>query len=384
MTGPLDGVTVVDLTAALAGPYCTMILCDLGASVIKVEPPGGEVTRRVGPFRIDGDGRREPLGGYFQSINRGKQSVVLDLRRVADHERFMRLLETADIMVENFTPGVTARLGIDFARVHAAHPRLVYGSLTGFGSPWAGRSPYADWPAMDITVQASAGALSLTGTEEGQPIKIGPGVGDIFPGSLLAVGLLAALRHADRTGEGQQVDIAMYDAVLSLCERLVYQYSYTGEVPRPLGNTHPLLSPFDILPATDGWVAIAAPTQPRWEVLCNIMDRPDLITDDRFVDESARGKNRVAVRALLQDWTAQRSRAELAALLGGRVPFSPVNDARDIFVDPHVEAREMILPVDSATDLPPSRVAGQPLKFSATPAQVGRRAPLLDEHRWQF
>jgi len=379
MTGPLAGVRVVDLTAALAGPYSTMILADLGADIIKVEPPGGEVTRRVGPYPPSDDGQ-PTLGGYFQSVNRGKRSIVLDLKTPEGHAELLELVRDADVLVENFGPGVVERLDISYDTMRQVNPRLVYGSLTGFGSTWSGESPYMDWPAMDITIQAMAGALSITGTEDGKPVKIGPGIGDIFPGTMLAIGVLSALFEAERTGQGQQIDVAMFDAMLSLCERVVYQYSYTGQVPKPIGNTHPILTPFDVLEVKDGWIAVAATTQLRWEALCRIMERPELIEDARFRNEGCRVEHRAEIRTLLDDWSRDLTRAEVTEKLGGKVPFGPVNDIRDIFDDPHAWARDMLVEIDNPGSSQKAIVAGQPIKFSRTPSKVGTRAPLLDEH----
>lgn len=381
MSGPLHGVRVIDLTAALAGPYGTMILADLGAEVIKVEAPHGDPTRRVGPEPIRSEGDSGPtLGGYFQSVNRGKKSVVLDLKTEEGRQALFDLVRDADVFVENFGPGVVDRLGIGYDRLSELNPALVYGTLTGFGSAWAGRSPYIDWPAMDITIQAMAGPLSITGTEDGKPIKIGPGVGDIFPGAMLMTGILAALFEAQRSGLGQHVDIAMYDAILSLCERIVYQHSYTDAVPRPIGNTHPILTPFDVLEVADGYIAIAATTQLRWEKLCRIMGRPDLIDDPRFLTEYERSQHRGDIRELLESWTRDLTRAQLTELLGGQVPYSQVNDVSDIFADPHAHVREMLVEVENPGASRPAILAGQPLKFSRSKPDPLVRAPFLDEH----
>lgn len=376
MGGPLEGVRIIDLTAALAGPFCSMLLSDLGAEVIKIESPRGDVTRHVGPFPPDAP---SGLGGYFQSINRGKRSMVLDLKADEGIAELFELAQTADLLLENFGPGVVERLGIGYDRLHEVNPRLVYGTLTGFGSAWAGESPYITWPAMDITTQAMAGALSITGTEDGAPVKIGPGIGDIFPGTLLAVGVLAALRHADRTGEGQHVDVAMFDSILALCERMVYQYSFTGQVPHPIGNTHPILTPFDVLPVKDGYIAIAATTQPRWAALCRIMGHPELITDPQFADEKARAANRGAIRVLLEEWAGNRTRDELSELLGGKIPFGPLNTIEDIFSDKHAWVRDMLVEVESPGSERSAIIAGTPLKFSATPTGPLTRGPHLDE-----
>src|SRR5215471_2217611 len=224
MPGPLEGLRVVDLSLMLAGPYASMLLADLGADVVKVEPPRGDSTRATGPFR-PGDGP-EALGGYFQSVNRGKRSVVLDLKNPADRGRFVALVRVADVLVENYSAGVMDRLGLGYERLAAENPRLVYGAIRGFGDPRSGASPYQDWPAFDVVAQAMGGFLSITGTAEGTPVKAGPGIGDLFPAVLLALGVTSAVYQARHTGRGQFVDVAMYDAVLSLCERMVYQYSY--------------------------------------------------------------------------------------------------------------------------------------------------------------
>ncbi|KZF13398.1 formyl-CoA transferase [Rhodococcus sp. EPR-157] len=379
MTGPLSGIRVIDLTAALAGPYGTMILADLGADIIKVEPPGGEVTRRVGPYPPSTDGQ-QTLGGYFQSINRGKRSIAVDLKTPHGHAELLDLVRTADVVVENFGPGVVERLNISYEELRRVNPKLVYGSLTGYGAEWSGKSPYIDWPAMDITIQAMAGALSITGTEDGKPVKIGPGIGDIFPGTMLTIGVLAALWEVQKTGQGQQIDVSMFDSILSLCERMVYQYSYTGQVPKPIGNTHPILTPFDVLEVKDGWIAIAATTQLRWEALCRIMNRSELITDARFRNESVRVEHRAEIRRLLDDWSRSLTRAEVSEKLGGKVPFGPVNDIRDIFDDPHAWARNMLVEIENPGSDQKAIVAGQPIKFSRTKTTVGARAPQLDEH----
>lgn len=255
--GPLAGVRVLDCTQALAGPYCTMLLADLGADVIKVEPPTGDMTRFPGPFTPEDT--EHAYGGYFASINRGKRSVVLDLKDDADRAAFVTLAGSVDVLVENSRAGVMDRLGVGYEALADVNPKLVYLAIRGFGDPRTGRSPYTDWPSYDIVAQAMGGLISVTGTSDGEVMKCGPSVGDIFAGSLGAVGLLGALFHAERTGQGQFVDVAMYDAVLSMCEGAAYNYSYSGFVPRPTGNGHPLIAPFDIYATADGYCAIGTP-----------------------------------------------------------------------------------------------------------------------------
>jgi crotonobetainyl-CoA:carnitine CoA-transferase CaiB-like acyl-CoA transferase len=378
MPGPLEGLRVVDLSMMLAGPYATMLLADLGADVVKVEPPRGDGTRATGPFRA-GDGR-EALGGYFQSVNRGKRSVVLDLKAPADRGRLVALVRVADVLVENYSAGVMDRLGLGYERLTAENPRLVYAAIRGFGDPRSGASPYQDWPAFDVVAQAMGGFLSITGTADGAPVKAGPGIGDLFPAALLALGVVSAAGHARRTGHGQFVDVAMYDAVLSLCERIVYQHSYTGAVPRPQGNGHPLLCPFDIFPTADGWVAVAAPHDQHWRLLAEAVGGPGLAADERYRTNRDRVRHADEVRAVVGDWLRARSTAHVVAALGGRVPVGPVNDIAAIAADPHVAARRMLAEVPQPGSGRPVVLAGQPIKFSRTPAEVTRRAPALGEH----
>ncbi|HEY1282105.1 MAG TPA: CoA transferase, partial [Acidimicrobiales bacterium] len=248
-TGPLSGVRIVDLTRALAGPYCTMILADLGADVVKVEPPEGDLTRFTGPFARDDE--EKAFGGYFGSINRNKRSIVLDLKRPEDCDRLLALVDRADVLVENFRVGVMDGLGLSYETLHERNPRLVYGAIRGFGDPRTGPSPYGDWPAFDVVAQAMGGAVSATGTAAGEIVRVGPSIGDLYPATIAAVGILAAVMHARETGEGQFVDVAMVDAVVALNEALIYRYSYTGMVTAPTGNSHPQLTPFDIYPTAD-------------------------------------------------------------------------------------------------------------------------------------
>jgi crotonobetainyl-CoA:carnitine CoA-transferase CaiB-like acyl-CoA transferase len=376
--GPLGGIKVLDLTAMLAGPFTTMLLADLGADVVKVEPPSGDRTRQLGPFRADDD-VNQALGGYFQSVNRGKRSVVLDLKTAEGTASFLDLVGVADVVVENFSSGVMDRLGLGYEVLAGANPRLVYAALRGFGDARSGESPYDSWPAFDVVAQAMGGFAGITGPVGGPPHKSGPGIGDIFPGTLLALGVAAAVRHAEQTGEGQFVDVAMYDAVLALCERIVYQHSYLGIVPQPEGNGHPLLAPFDIVQTRDGWIAVAAPSNNHWRILAEAMDRPDLVDDPRFRDNTARVANVLEVRKLLAGWLGGQTTADVVGVLGGRVPIGPVNNAADIFTDGHARLREMLVEVEQPGSDRPVTIAGAPIKFSRTPAAVRGRGPKLGE-----
>jgi crotonobetainyl-CoA:carnitine CoA-transferase CaiB-like acyl-CoA transferase len=378
VSGPLDGVRVVDLTQMLAGPYCTMLLGDLGADVLKVEPLRGDLTRHAGPYHPDDTLRA--YTGYFQSVNRNKRSIAVDTKTTEGREIVLALAERAPVLVENFRPGVMERLGIGYDTLRARNRALVYATIRGFGDPRTGASPYADWPAFDVTAQAMGGFMGITGEGPGRVQKAGPGVGDIFPATLCAVGILAALRHAERTGEGQHVDVAMYDGILALCERIVYQYSYVGDVPGPQGNTHPLLCPFDVFPASDGFVTVAAPADNLWRKLADIIGRAELATDEHYATNPARVAHADEVRAIVGDWTKVRTRSEILALLGGHVPVAPVNTVADIYDDPHVKAREMLVPLDHPGAPELLTIAGTPIKLTKTPAGVRTRAPLLGEH----
>jgi crotonobetainyl-CoA:carnitine CoA-transferase CaiB-like acyl-CoA transferase len=272
------------------------------------------------------------------------------------------------------------RLGVGFDALRDENPRLVYTSIRGFGDARTGRSPYVDRPAVDVTVQAMAGLMGITGPGPGQPLKAGPGVGDIFTAALAAVGILAAVLNARETGRGQYVDLAMYDAVLSLCERIVYQYSYEGVVPQPQGNSHPLFCPFDIFPCVDGFVSVDASSDHQWRDLAGAMERAELGGDARFATMDARRVNAPLVRELVSAWTRDLTSAEVVAAVGDRVPIGPVNDVAAIFADPHTAARGMLAEVEQPGAPEPVVIAGTPIKLDGSPGGVRRRAPLLGEH----
>ncbi len=368
----------MDLTQALAGPFCTMLLADLGADVIKVEPPAGDMTRYTGPFTAE-DNARE-YGGYFASINRGKRSIVLDLKQGADRDLLLLLAAKADVVVENSRAGVMDRLGVGYETLAALNPKLVYAAIRGFGDPRTGASPYSDWPAYDIVAQAMGGVVSLTGDGDGTVMKCGPSVGDIFTGALNAVGLLAAVINARATGEGQFVDVAMYDAVLCLCEGAAYSYSYTGRVRPATGNGHPTIAPFDIFPTSDGHCAIGTPSDRMFSTLCERMGVAELAGDERFDSASRRLANRPELNEILMRWTTSKTTAEIVDLLGGEVPVGPVNDMAAIFADPHVAARNMLVEVEQPDGSRPVVLAGQPIKMSKSSTGIRARPPRLGEH----
>ena len=377
-SGPLVGVRIIDLTQALAGPFCTMLLADLGADVIKVEPPHGDMARQMPPF-VDDD-TEHAYGGYFASINRNKRGVVLDLKSSEDRDTFLRLVDGADALMENFRAGVMDGLGVGYETLAARNPRLVYGAIRGFGDPRSGASPYVDWPAFDVVAQAMSGVVSMTGTADGETVRVGPSVGDLYPATVAALGVTAAILHARTTGEGQFVDVAMYDALTALCEAAVYRYSYQGVVSRPTGNSHPQLAPFDMYPTADGQCAIAAPSAKHWDILCEVMNRPDLVDDPRTMTNGHRKKNADFVWDVMTSWTTSHTTAEIVEALGGRVPVGPVNDAADLYRDPHLQARSMLVAVEHPGSSRPVVFPSSPIKCSASPTGVHRRAPRLGEH----
>ena len=384
--GPLADLRILDLTQALAGPFGTGLLGDLGADVIKIEPPRGDMTRIMPPWPDHyahphrGDEKDCDYGGYFASINRSKRSVILDLKQAADREVFLQMVDQSDAVVENARVGVMEKLGIGYETLAARNPRLVYAAIRGFGDPRTGKSPYAEWPAFDIVAQCMGGLVGVTGPPDSHGYPNGTSVGDIFPGALLALGLVSAVHEARNSGRGQFVDVSMYDSVLSLCETVVYNYAYNGKVLGPRGSGHPFLCPFDVYQTSDGAVAIAAPTDNHWAALCEAMGRPDLKDDERSSHNHARSANRDFVTAAVTAWTSTRTKREIVDLLGGTVPVGPVNKADDLFADPHTAVRNLLPEVELPGDNGRVALAELPIKFTGTPAGIHRRPPRLGEH----
>ena len=360
----LKGLRVLDLSRMLSGPYCTMHLADHGAEVIKIEAVTGDTSRGNGPFNDDDES--QSWAGYFVSLNRGKKSIQLDLKSNEGKESFLKLAVTADVIVENFRPGVMERLGLSYETLANINEKLVYAAIRGFGDPRSGTSPYAEWPSYDVVAQAMGGLMAMTGPDKNSPTKTGPGVGDIFAGMMMAFGIMAALREAEATGKGQFVDVAMYDAMISLCERMVYLHDMTGIVPKPEGNGHPLLAPFGLFPAKDGHVALGIVDDAFWCELAQLMGQPMLGSDNRFSTLAARSQNSVELNAIVSSWSRLHSKKHLTELLGGKVPFGPLNTITDIESDPHVAVRKMLATVPNPDPNCKSwTVAANPLRFSA-------------------
>lgn len=366
-SGPFSDVTVVDLTRVLAGPFTTMLLADLGARVVKVERPGtGDDARRFGPFR---DGR----SAYFDSLNRGKESIALDLTAAADRAVFEALLERADVLVENFRPGVLERLGYGWESLRARYPRLVYAAVSGFGHS----GPYAQRPAYDVIAQAMGGIMSLTGWPDGPPTRVGTSIGDVAAGLFTALGIAAALHQRAASGAGAKVDVAMLDAQVAILENAIARHEATGEVPGRLGSRHPSIAPFAAFAAADGSLVVAAGNDALFRRLCDALGRPALAGDPRFATNDARVRNVGALHAELESALAARPVAEWLARLGAAdIPCGPIQDIAQVLADPQVGARNMLIRSGGA------RMAGNPIKLSTAPDPAERSpAPDLDQHR---
>jgi CoA:oxalate CoA-transferase len=370
-TGPLSDLLVIDLTRVLAGPYCTMVLADLGARVIKIEAPGrGDDARAIGPFV----GERS---AYFMSLNRGKQSIALDLKNAADRDVFDALLQRADVLVENFRPGVMERLGYGWEQLHARLPRLIFASTSGFGQT----GPYAQRPAYDVVVQAMGGVMSLTGHPGGAPTRVGTSIGDITAGLFTAIGIQAALVDRNRSGVGMRVDVGLLDCQVAILENAIARFSATGEVPGPMGARHPSITPFDAFATRDGFVVVAAGNDELFGTLCEALDVPGLALDERFASNALRTQNAEALKHLLEATLAERTTLEwLTALQRAGLPCGPLNDIAQVIGDPQVIARNMVVTAGESDAR--VRMAGNPIKLSGyEDPTVREAAPELDADR---
>lgn len=371
--GPLKGLRICELATVLAGPYATMVLADLGADVIKVEPPEGDATRGYGPPWV-GSGE-DRVAAYFLSVNRNKRGLRLDLRQPAGHDVLSRLLARSDALVENFRPGGLARLGFDDDALAAINPRLVHLAISGFGPA----GPDADRPGYDFIAQAVGGLMSVTGFPDevgGEPTKVGVAISDIVTGLLGAVGLLAALRD----GRGQRIDISLLEATLAVLINQAQNAFVTGTSPGRRGNAHPNIVPYETFATADGEIAVAVGSERQWPRLCAALELEPLAADSSFADNDARVRNREVLRPILADRFASRTSADwLARLDAVQVPCGPVNDVAAAFSQPQAQAREMDVTVDHPR-LGPIRQVGVPFKLSATPASIRSAPPLLGEH----
>ncbi|MCC6382019.1 MAG: CoA transferase [Dehalococcoidia bacterium] len=362
MPGPLEDVVVLDLTWILSGPFASMVLCDLGAEVIKVErPPYGDVARTSGPYQ-------NGWSGYFFSVNRGKRSVAIDLRKAEGRDLFLRLTERADVVMENFTPGTMDRLGIGYEAVRRRNPRVVFASTSGFGQT----GPYRDRPALDVIVQAMGGIMSITGEPGGPPVRPGASYGDISAGLFTAVAILAALHERERSGLGQAIDVSMLDCQVAVLENAFMRYFVTGHPPEPLGTRHPSAAPFQAFPTADGHlvIALAFGEENQWHLLCGALGLVDLIDDERFTTGPKRTANHAALEPLLsaafRTKTAGEWLTELEAL---GIPCGPVNGIAQAATDPQLQARGMFQDV-SHPRAGTIRLANTPIRLSRSDSGI--------------
>ena len=374
--GTLSGLIVVDLTRVLAGPYCTMLLADLGARVIKVELPGvGDDARHIGPFIENGEST--PTSGYFFSVNRNKESIALDLKSKADRAIFERLLLSADILVENFSPGTMHRLGYDWETLHARLPKLIMASISGFGQT----GPYRELPAYDMVVQAMGGVMSLTGEEGAEPTRVGISIGDLAAGMFGTIGVQAAVIERHRTGLGKHVDVAMLDAQVALLENALVRYQVEGKAPVPIGSRHPSITPFGMFRTSSGRIVVAAGNDRIFPRMCEVLGVPWLKDDARFATNAARCENHAALKDLVEAALSARSAETwLGILKHAGIPCGPMNDIAAVMADPQVRARNMLveLALPSGEGL---LTAASPVKFADAGEVRATPAPALDEHR---
>ena len=370
MPGPLDGIKVLDLTRVLAGPYATMLLGDLGAEVIKIEQPGtGDESRNFGPFK-------NGFSLYFMSVNRGKQSVTLNLKTERGQAIFKQLLEQTDILVENFRPGTMQKLGLDYDTLKVEQPSLIYAACSGFGQT----GPYAQQGAYDMIIQGMGGIISITGEPDGPPVRVGTSISDITAALFTTIGVLSALHHRNRTGSGQFVDVAMLDSLVAVLENAVVRYFATGEAPKPLGARHPAITPFEAFASADGHVIIALGNDTLWAKFCEHVNRQELISDERFRTNADRTENHGELFPILSEIMSQRPTDDWINALGAiGVPCGPINAMDKVVSHPQVQAREMITRI--AHDITGEvAVPGVPIKLSETPGDVDAPAPSLGEH----
>jgi CoA:oxalate CoA-transferase len=365
--GPLSGITIIDLSRILAGPYCTLLLAELGARVIKVETPKtGDDARQYGPF-VNGKST------YFASVNRGKESIALDLKAPAEREIFERLLDKADAIVENFRPGTMERLGYGWEQLHPRYPRLIYAAASGFGHT----GPFSHHPSYDMVVQGLGGIMSITG-HPGQPApRIGTSIGDLAGGLYTTIALNAALLHRERSGEATKVDVALFDCQLALLENAIMRYTTTGEIPGPLGARHPSITPFEAFKAKDGDLIIAAGNDGLWVKLTQALGRPDLAEKPEYKTNPLRNQHQQQLKAEIDAILSTQTRDHWIEVLEvAGLPCGPVNNVEQALAHPQVEARNMLIEVEDATT-GPLKLAGNPMKLSAF-ADPATRAPAPD------
>lgn len=371
MTGhrALEDITVLDMTRVVAGPFCGAMLGDLGAKVIKIEIPGrGDDARAYGPY-INGESL------YYSNLNRNKQGVTLNLKTEKGKQLFRELVKKADVVIENFRPGVMERLGLGYEELRKVNPQIIYGEISGFGS----YGPYTQRPGYDIIAQAMGGLMSITGQKDSPPTRVGSAIGDLLGGLNLSIGILAALHARRIIGEGQKVDISLVDCVVASLEQAVQRYVVSGEVPPRLGNMYQSIAPYDTYRAADGYVVIGCGNQKMYEKLCNeILLKPELIRDERFLTVPLRVENQAEMKAFIEAWTEARTVQEIETILLEKgIPASPIFDLKDILENEHIAvAREMIVHTSHPV-MGDIVLNGNPVKLSATKTGIERPSPVL-------
>jgi formyl-CoA transferase len=368
----LEGVRVLELTQVMAGPFCGQVLADMGADVIKVEPPdGGDQSRRSLGFSMRGEDT-----AAFLAVNRNKRSAAIDLKDPEQRESFYRLVKTADVLIENYRPGVAARLGVDYETLSELNPRLIYASISGFGQT----GPYAMRPGFDLIAQGLAGVMSVTGEPGGEPVKCGIPISDLSSGLFCAVAILSAYVARERTGRGQRIDTSLFEGALALSIWETAELWATGRTPEPLGSAHRLTAPYQALRTRDGHITVGGNNQRLWERTCAAIGREDLVEDPRFATNADRMANCAELVSELESALAERDTDDWVEILeAAEVPVGPIHDYRQVFEDPHTLAREMMVEVEHPVE-GTIKALGIPVKLSDTPGAVRRPAPLLGEH----
>lgn len=376
MTRPLEGIRVIGLEQYMSGPYCTMLLADAGAEVIKIERPGmGDPRRTIPPFATRGEAKK---AAGFMAYNRNKKSLALNLRAPAGQEVLRRLAASADVVVENLRPGAMAKIGLDYDGLKSVNPRLIYAMISGFGRMKGLRSDYADRPAFDIVAEAMSGVMDLIGFEDRPPTFTLYGLADVYSGQIAAYGIMQALFMRERTGEGQLVDVALVDNMLALNERMVALYGVTGKAPQRGRLEH--LWPRGAYRCKDGYVALNVPDDGIWARLATTMGRPDLVDDARSADGTARAANAGFLQPILEDWLADKTRTEVVDLLNeAGMPTGPVYTAEDVFADEHFRVRRMLMEIDDP-EVGPSTFARTVPHLGAAPEIRAEPAPALGQH----
>ena len=372
MNGPLKDLLVVDLTRVLVGPYCTMILSDLGARVIKIEAPEiGDDSRKFGPFVKD-------YSAYFMSLNRGKESIALNLKNEDDKKIFEKILAKADILVENFKPGTLEKWGFGWKQVSKKYPKLIYASASGFGQT----GPLKELPAYDMVVQGMGGLMSVTGQPNSEPTRVGTSIGDITAGLFTAIGINAALYDRQKTGKGMHIDVSMLDCQIAILENAIARYLSKNEIPKPMGSRHPSIAPFEAFKTKDSYIIIAAGNDKLFENLCNALDLKDLIMDEKYKSNSSRSENMNELKKILEEKLIYKTTNEWVKNLESlKIPCGPIFNIKEAVENPQVEARNMIVKAYHKV-IGDFKLAGNPIKMSTYEDEKTRGdIPDLDEHR---